>query len=132
MAGPDELLVHPNGVEVDFRDGLALVTIPVFTEQTGDVGIVVPFAIGSRDFPTGLVVATESSPRGPQAIVARWGEFLVAAAWGALMHTATIVAAGSGVDDANAVLLPGSLSTDGNALVVLPQARQMVEPGPGR
>jgi hypothetical protein len=121
--GENELLVHAAAVRVVFLDGFVLVGIPVFTEQSGDVEIVVPFATGRFGAPLGLVVATESEPRGPAAIVEPWGDQLTAAAWSALVHVTTGVAAAAGVDARNEMLVPVSLIARADGLTITPQAR---------
>jgi hypothetical protein len=121
--GENELLVHAAAVRVVFLDGFVLVGIPVFTEQSGDVEIVVPFATGRVGAPLGLVVATESAPRGPAAIVEPWGDQLAAAAWWALVNVTTGVAAAAGVDARNEVLVPASLVARAGGLTITPQAR---------
>jgi hypothetical protein len=124
MEGENELLVHAAAVRIVFLDGFVLVGIPVFTEQSGEVEIVVPFATGRLGAPLGLVVATESAPRGPAAIVEPWGDQLTAAAWSALVHVTTGVAAAAGVDARNQALVPASLAARADGLTITPQARQ--------
>lgn len=119
----NELLVRPSKVRVVFEPGFALVAIPVYTEQSGDVEIVVPFALGKPGEPAGLIAATESSPRGPAHIVDIWGDPLIAAAWDALLQVSIDAAAEAGVDDDHQPLLPGALVADKDRLVVTPQAR---------
>jgi hypothetical protein len=121
--GENELLVRPDGVRLLLRDGFALVSIPVFCEQTGDVEVVVPFALGRPGAPLGLVMATEPVPRGPAVVVECWGEHLVGAAWDALVHLAARVAAAAGGDHQPEALLPASLVASTSGLVVLPQAQ---------
>src|SRR5215213_879782 len=41
-----ELLIRPGDVRVSCRKGLLLITVPVFTDQTGDDEVVVAFAVG--------------------------------------------------------------------------------------
>src|SRR4051794_3126432 len=75
-----ELLLRPGEAGVALEDGLVLVTLPVATAQTGETTVVVPFAVGRPGVEAGLVMATQTRPRGPDAIVDRWAEPLVAAA----------------------------------------------------
>jgi len=110
-------------MRVVFKTGFALVGIAVYTEQTGDVEIVVAFALGKPGDPLGLVVATEKTPRGPSHIVEQWGDQLIAAAWDSLLRVATDVAATAGVDDENQPLLPIALTSGKTGLTITPQAR---------
>ncbi|HEX8693641.1 MAG TPA: hypothetical protein VF746_14555 [Longimicrobium sp.] len=128
--GDDELLVHAGRVRVVFREGFALVGIPVHTGQTGEVEVVVPFALGSAGEPLGLTAATEPTPRGPAALVEVWGDPLIATAWGALLRVAGAVAAGAGVDDRNQPLHPGALAAGKEGLTVTPQARHAFDREP--
>lgn len=88
-----ELLLHPGRATLVCDDGLVLVSIPVFTEQTQEAEVVVPFAMSDSPASIGLVMATETRARGPEAIVDRWGEPLIASAWDALVGLAVDVAA---------------------------------------
>jgi hypothetical protein len=107
-----ELLVRPGLAKLACLDGLVLVTIPVFTEQTSEAEVVVPFAVGRPDAPTGLLMATETRPRGPTVIVDRWAEPLTAAAWDALVALAV---------DAVAPAAPTALSGEPGALTIVPE-----------
>lgn len=122
-SGDDELLVHPGQVRLVLTDGFAIVGIPLYTEQTGDVQVSVPFAVGSPRAPLGMVIGTEAVPRGPAVIVQRWGSQLQAAAWQALVHLAAGIAAGAGADDQHQPLLPAAVNVTAEGLTVLPQAR---------
>ena len=122
-AGDDELLVLTADARLVTADGFAVVAVHVYTEQTGDAWVTVPFALGSATAPLGLVMGTESVPRGPALIVQRWGEHLQGVAWQALLHLASGVAAAAGVDDQNQPLLPAALTVSATGVGVLPQAR---------
>jgi hypothetical protein len=128
--GDNELLVRPSKMRVVFRTGFALVGITVYTQQTGDVEVVVPFALGTPDQPLGLIAATETTPRGPAAIVDAWGDPLIAAAWDALLRVARDTAAAAGVDDAHQPLAPIALAADRHGLTVTPQARHAFDRTP--
>ncbi len=122
--GEHELLVRPAAVRVLLPDGFVLVGVPVYTEQTGEVEISVPFAVGRAAAPAGLMIATEPVPRGPALLVERWGDELIAVAWQALMHVAGGVAAAMGSDTAGQPLIPAAIAAGPNGLSVLPQAAQ--------
>jgi hypothetical protein len=87
--GDSELLLRLDRVTLERReDGTILVHLPVFCEESGDAEVIVPFAVARR--PGGaLVAATDTVPHGPAAVVNRWGEPLVAAAWEALAEVAS-------------------------------------------
>jgi hypothetical protein len=106
-----ELLLHPARARVECDDGLVLVVIPLFTEQTGEAEVVVPFAVGPEGAP-GLVMATETRARGPDAVVDRWGDPLIAAAWDALVGLAV---------EAVAPALPAGVSASPGHLTVTEQ-----------
>ena len=110
--GDSELLVRPDQARLVLRPGLVLAGIAVSTDQTDDVEIVVPFAVGSP----GLVMATESTPRGSASVVARWGESLVAVAWEALLAVATTAARGG--SDVGARGVPVGLRITSGSMVV--------------
>lgn len=124
-----ELLVRLSGTRVRFLDGLVLVGIPVFCEQTGDVEIVVAFAVGAKEAPAGMVIATEQRPRGPALIVDRWGEALTAAAHQALIALAQGIAGAAGQDVDGAPLLPAALQASAEGLEITPQARHAFDRG---
>ena len=58
----NELLVFTSRVTVTLDDGLVLITVPVSCDQAVEAMIEVPFAVGSKDLPAGLVFATEERP----------------------------------------------------------------------
>jgi hypothetical protein len=118
-----ELLVRLAQIRVRFLDGFVLVGIPVYCEQTGESEVVVAFAVGSTDAPAGMVIATESVPRGPAAIVDRWGDALTAAAHRALITLTQNIAGAAGEDVDGAPLLPAALQASPDGLEILPQAR---------
>jgi hypothetical protein len=117
-----ELLVFTGKVQADLQDGLVLVRIPVSCDQASAT-IEVPFAVGSKDRPAGMVAATEASPRGPDAIVQVWGESLTAFAWRTLLKLATQAAWASGLDEDGAGLIPVALSASPDQLRILTMAR---------
>jgi hypothetical protein len=122
VVGDNELLVRPSKTRVVFRPGFVLVGIAVRTEQTGEVEVVVPFAVGSAEDPLGLIMATETTPRGPAVVVETWGEPLIAAAWDAVLRVAADAASAAGVDEDQRALVPMALHADATGLSVTPQA----------
>jgi len=118
-----EVLVHIDRTRLAVHPGLILVALTLETDETGPGELVVPFAVGTPDSPAGLLAVSEMRPRGPQALVDRWGQSVIAAAWLALLDVAHGLALNSGVDQDGARLIPGAIATDGNQLTVIPQAR---------
>lgn len=123
----DELLVRAGEVRIVFQDGFALVGIPVFSDQSGEAEVIVSFAMGRRGAPAGLVMAAETVPRGPPPVVERWGDQLLAAAWGALLDVSVDVAAAAGVDDQHQPLIPLSLVAHDQGIDITPQARHAID-----
>ena len=82
----------------------------VSCDQAAEAMIEVPFAVGSKDLPAGLVFATEERPRGPEGIVDAWSEALIAFAWRLMLTVAIRIAAQSGVDEDGAGLVPIALT----------------------
>ena len=121
--GDNELLVRPSKTRVVLRTGFVLIGISVNADQTGDVEIVVPFAVGAPNEPLGLIASTDAVPRGPDAIVTVWGDQLIAAAWDALLRFSAMTAGTAGVDEDHQPLLPMAIVADTNGLTVTPQAR---------
>ncbi len=119
----NELLVRPSKTRTVFRPGFVLIGISVHSELTGDVEIVIPFAVGAPNEPLGMIAATETRPRGPPIIVETWGEQLIAAAWEALLRVAADLAATGGIDLDHQPLIPMAIVADANGLSVTPQAR---------
>jgi hypothetical protein len=127
-----EVLVHLDRTVVKLGDGLVLVALTLETDQTGAGQLTVPLSIGSVQLAAGLVAVTESRPRGPAALVDRWGDATIAAAWRALLDAVHSLALQAGVDTSGARLVPGAVSCDGTTLSVVPQARHAVDAVTGR
>lgn len=120
----NELMVLVSRVRLEVREGIVTVTVPVHCDQAPEAEVLVPFAVGSDKSPAGLLVATESSPRGPTAIVDLWGEALTAFGWQILVTVVTELARGSGSDTDGAPLIPVGITGSPDGLRVLTMARQ--------
>jgi hypothetical protein len=118
-----ELLVFVGQVTVKFDDGLVLVSIPVSCDQVSAAVIQVPFAVGGKIAPAGMVCATEERPRGPDMIVKIWGEALTAFAWQTFLTVLTRVASKAGVDVDGAGLIPVAITSGTDGLHILTMAR---------
>lgn len=127
-----EVLAHLDRTVVSLDDGLVLVALTLESDQTGVGQLTVPLSVGSAQSAAGLVVVTESRPRGPAALADRWGDAAVAAAWRALLDAVLTLALPAGVDSTGARLIPGAISCDGKVLSVVPQARYAIDAVTGR
>jgi hypothetical protein len=127
-----EVVVHLDRTRVRTRDGLVLVALTLECDQTGLAEVVVPFAVGTNERPAGLVAASEAKPRGPEVLVDRWGEAIIATAWRAVVEAATAVARDRGSDLDGAPLRAGGLVARGGRIAVVPQARHSFERAPTR
>lgn len=122
-----ELLVHLKRTRVAVLDGLVLVGLTVESVETQQIEVTVPFAVGRLDRLAGMVVTTEPVPRGPEVIIDRWGEAIIAAAWQILLDVVGSLCARIGVDTGGSPLLPGALVASKGSLRVVPQARHAHE-----
>jgi hypothetical protein len=118
-----ELLVVTGKVQVALDDGLVVISIQVSCDQVASALIQIPFAIGGKGAPAGMICATEERPRGPAAIVDTWGEALISFAWRLLLRVATRVAAQSGADQDGVGLIPAAIIATKDAITLLPMAR---------
>lgn len=122
-----ELLIHLKRTRVAVLDGLILVGIIVESIETERSEVIVPFAVGRPERLAGMVVATEPVPRGPTAIIDRWGDALIAFAWQVLVDVINTIAARTGVDTIGAPLVPGAIVAANGTLRVIPQAQHEYE-----
>jgi hypothetical protein len=127
--GDSELAVDAAHARVALLPGTLLLGIRVECDQTGPAEVTVPFALGRGDLAAGMVMSAPRRPDGPAAVVDRWGPVLVAAAYRAVLDVVTAAAASAGVDRDGAALIPGAVTTDGRAFVILPQARHAIDRG---
>lgn len=131
-SGPDALLVLLDSISVRTSDGVITVAVDVacdeLREATDDerAAIEIDFVIGTEKRPTGLLVAA-TAPRGPEFVVARWGDSLVALAWQALLDSAAGLAAEAGVDADGAGLVPSAWTASSEGIVLVPQARHAID-----
>lgn len=126
-SGDSELIVATGKVTVELSDGLVIVDVPVWSDQSGAATIQVPFAVGGANTPAGMLVATEQHPRGPDAIIVVWSDALLAFAWKTLLTVATRVAASAGKDVDGAGLIPASLTATADGVRILTMARHMFD-----
>jgi hypothetical protein len=127
--GDSELALHAASTRVALLPGALLVGIRVECDQTGPVEVTVPFAIGQKDVAAGMVMSAPSRADGPATVVDRWGPVLVAAAYRAVLDVVAAGAATAGVDRDGRPLIPGAMTTDGETLSIVPQARHAIDRG---
>jgi len=123
VEGDSELIVDPARTRVLTGEGLILVALGVACDQTGPAEITVPFGVGSQQADAGMIVTTEHAPRGPEVIVTRWGEALIALAWEGLMSVLSGLTRHAGPDLDVAPLIPAAVTATKGAVTVVPQAR---------
>ncbi|WP_409055314.1 hypothetical protein [Streptomyces sp. SYP-A7185] len=127
-----ELAVHHQESRTALLDGIVLVGLRTQCDQisggaTEQVELVVPMAVGTREAPAGLVVAAETTARGPELLVDVWGESAVAAGWQALLAVCRYVASLAGEDQHCRPLLPGAVHASAGLLTVVPQAQHAID-----
>jgi hypothetical protein len=123
VEGESELAVNFVDVRVRLNPGLMVVFIPVRCDQTGSAVVEVAFACGAPNQPAGLYAAAPRRPRGPELIVATWGDALVAFAWQCLLGMVTGIAAATGKDQRGNLLVPVELAIGARHLEIVPMAR---------
>lgn len=86
--GGDEALVHLDSVNCRAVGTTLVVSVDLETDETGRAPVIVRFAMGRPDDPSGLVCATDEVPHGAPALVSRWGDAVQAALWSSLLNLA--------------------------------------------
>lgn len=81
----DEAIFHVDSVRTAIVGDALLVALDLETDQMGRQTLVVPLAVGS-DPKGGITIACEAAPRGPDALVRRWGEPALQAVIAALLE----------------------------------------------
>ena len=117
------LLVQVAGVRAQLGDGYVDIVIPVTCDQTGPTEVTVTFVGGSAARPAGGVMTTEDHPRGPEVVVERWPEPLVAFAWATLVGATSALSGAVGVDTSGRALVPAAVTFAPNGLTVVPIGR---------
>jgi hypothetical protein len=121
--GESELAVNLVELDVELRDGLIQVLIPVRCDQTGKAIIEVVFAVGTPNEPAGLYASTLRRPNGPPLIVGTWGDALVAFAWQCVLGMVTGIAGATGSDARGNILVPVEMVATQRGLQIVPMAR---------
>ena len=123
VEGENELAVNLVELNVKLGQGLIRVVIPVSCDQTGSAVVEALFAVGSPDQPAGLYAATARRPKGPEVVVAAWGDALVAFAWQCVLGLVTGIAAATGKDQRGNLLVPVELAVSARGIEIVPMAR---------
>ncbi len=120
VSGTDELRVATADVTLACHPGLVVVTVPVSCDQlSGRPGTVdVPFAVGTREAPRGLMMSTLVTPTGPAVVTEVWADSLIAFAWESLLTLVREVARASGVGQDGRHLVPLSVAATDDGLIV--------------
>ena len=122
VEGESELAVSLD-VRVKLDAGLIVVHIPVRCDQTSNAVVEVAFVCGAPDQPAGLYAAAQRRPRGPELVVATWGDALVAFAWHCLLGMVTGIAGATGKDQRGNVHVPAELTANARGIEIVPMAR---------
>jgi hypothetical protein len=126
--GGDELSIDPAKLDLRTVNGIVVFALPVRCDQSGQGIVQIPLAVGAPDQGAGMFAAAPRRPIGPRVVVDRWGDALVALAWGTLVELVNQVAASAGRDDNGDPLIPGSIEAADGTLVVTPYARHPLGP----
>lgn len=129
--GQSRLLVHLGRSRIALGDGHIDVLLSVECDQTDRTDVVCTFVTPRPERLGGFAFATEDAPRGPEAVVAVWGEALIALSWRALVEVARIVAGGAGVDAYERPFVPAAVVASPGALYVLPMPTHTFVPAGG-
>lgn len=125
VSGTDELRVSTERVTLACNPGLVVITIPVACDQLparSRSTVDVPLAVGTREQPRGLLMATLATPTGPTVVTDVWADSLVAFAWESLLTLVREVARASGHDRDGRALVPLSVAATSDSLLVQPMA----------
>jgi len=124
VLGASEVIVQTGGIGLSCRSGQVVITVPVSCDQLPKgAQVKVPFAVGTEEAPSGLVMSTLARPAGPAVVVDTWATSLVAFAWEALLHLAQQLCAEAGKDITGRPLVPALIGAVDGALLIQPMAR---------
>ncbi|WP_187429776.1 hypothetical protein ROLI_015670 [Roseobacter fucihabitans] len=120
--GINQLIVHGSKISATVTDGMVRIDIKVEADGLSTT-MQIPFALGSEERLSGLVMATTDRPAGNALVAQVWGDALIALAHGALVAVSESLAGASGRDVINKRLVPRALRAKRGSLVVESQAR---------
>jgi hypothetical protein len=119
--GSDELVVYASRAVITTSQQLIVVSIPVYSDQSGAAQAVIPFVTNPPESPWGLAAGCEAKPRGPAPVIDVFGDALVAAAWAALVEAAAAWAGAAGEAAGDGRLIPAGLSASKKGLLIIGQ-----------
>jgi hypothetical protein len=122
--GASELLVHAARTALSCLTGQITVRLAVSCDQLPKAARVeIPFAVGTAETPTGVVMATLDRPAGPAVVVDGWADPLIAFGWESVLLLATRLCEAVGTDAKGRALVPGLIGAARGVLLVHPRAR---------
>jgi hypothetical protein len=122
--GASELAIDLARTTLRCDPGLITVTVTLTCDQVKEpTALDVPFAVGTRDAPAGLVMSTFRQLAGPRVITDLWSESVTAFAWECVLELARRITARLGTDTARRSLVPGGIAADKGVLLIQPMAR---------
>lgn len=126
--GDSELLIHSDKTRIGLSSGVVTLRITVECEEHGKLVIPVPIGVGTKQSPSGLVMATFEDLEGPAELVVAWSDAIIAFAWEALLEIARVICSEVGNDKRGLPLVPGSIGASSNRLLLQPVARFSLMP----
>lgn len=122
--GASELEVDTAATAIACAEGLVTMSLTVSCDQLEKPAAVsVPFAVGTIDAPTGLVMSTFTRPEGPRIVIDLWSDAITAFAWESLIELARRTCAQLGRDTRSRALIPGGVAAAEGALLIQPMSR---------
>lgn len=122
--GASELEVDTAATTIACEEGLVTIGVRVSCDQLDEsVEVAVPFAVGTVEAPTGLVMSTFTRPAGPRVVTDLWSDAVTAFAWESLMELARRICAQLGRDTRSRALMPGGIAAGKGVLLIQPMAR---------
>jgi len=85
--GGNEMLLNIQEVRLELGKQFVVAVLPVYTDQSGESEVIVPFVTRPEKNALGFMAGTESVPRGPHEVIDAFGDSLVALSWAAIVKT---------------------------------------------
>lgn len=122
--GANELEVATAATTITCDEGLVTIGVTVGCDQLdAAVQVAVPFAVGTADSPTGLVMSTFTRLDGPAVVTDVWSDAITAFAWESLVELARRICAQLGHDTRSRALIPGGIAAGKGVLLIQPMSR---------
>lgn len=122
--GASELALDLAKTTLRCDPGLVTIVVTVTCDQVEKpTQLEVPFAVGTRAAPAGLVMSTFTRLAGPRIVTDLWSEAVTAYAWECVLELARRVTARLGADTDNQALVPGGIGAATGVLLIQPMAR---------